>query len=173
MVKNEEIKHEAGQDYEIGYLLTPLVPADNLAAVVSESIKQAVTAAQGVITSELEPRQTPLAHEVAKTINHKRSVFREAYFGALRFKLEPGKLPEFNQALKNQSEILRFLIITLPKDAANIIPLKRAPLAPLSRRRAPSAVKTEKEVEGEEAPKVEMTKEAIDKEIDGLLVETA
>ena len=157
------------KNYEIGYLLSPLIPTDEVAAKVAEAIKEPINTLKGVVGSELDPRHIVLAYRVGKTENHKRTSFGEAHFGAIRFTLAPESLLEFTDKLKANDLIIRFIMVSLPKNAAAMTPLKRLP----AKRRLPNESRPIANEGDKPEKKPEMTKEAIDKEIEGLLVETA
>lgn len=157
------------KNYEIGYLLSPLVPAEEVGIRLAEAIKEPLSVSHGVVTSELEPRSITLAYPVSKTENHQKTTFKEAYFGALRIAIDPAEAVALAAKLKLSPLIIRFVLVSLPKNAAPLMPLKR----PVARRRpasSQSAIKTD-ESTGEKKP--EMTSAEIDKEIDELLVEAA
>jgi len=157
------------KNYEIGYLLSPLVPAEEVGIRLAEAIKEPLSASHGVVTSELEPRSITLAYPVSKTENHQKTTFKEAYFGALRIAIDSAEAVALAEKLKLSPLVIRFVLISLPKNAAPMMPLKR----PMIRRRPASsqpAVKAD-EAAGEKKP--EMTSAEIDKEIEGLLVEAA
>jgi hypothetical protein len=73
------------------------------------------------------------------------------------------------EKLKLEPMIIRFSLLSLPKDANKIVIPKRA-LAP--RKRSTPTDSTDKPAAAEVAPVV-MTDEAIDKEIEGLLTKPA
>jgi hypothetical protein len=93
-------------------------------------------------------------------VEHKSTVFTTAYFGAIIFTLSQDKIEELVKSWKKQTDIVRFLVIALP-------PVAVEPHRPPVRRVAtPAPVETTEP----KAEKGGMTAEAMDKEIDSLLV---
>jgi len=152
--------------YELGYLYSPLVSAEELPVRLAASIKASIDEFSGLVTGELEPRLLKLAYPIGRFVEHKRTVFREAYFGAIRFSLPAEALARLESRLKVEAEILRFLFIALPKGAAKSLTPKR----PLARRRQQVSDGERPSQSGAKA-KAAMSNEDIDKEIEGLLIE--
>ncbi len=142
------------KSYEVGFLLSPLLPEEQATAVVERVIRAGITAADGTILAEESPKMVPLAYRIKKVVENKSSNFGEAYFGSVRFKLAPEALVMFKTAVEKAPEVIRSLIITLPAEAVNPPP-KRA-------RRTPAPA--EAPVAPVEAPAL-----VIDREIDQLL----
>lgn len=160
---SEVVKKEKPETnlYEIGYLLSPMITEESLTTSVDEFIRSAIERAGGVVTSQTQPKRRVLAYEVGKSVNHKRTNFREAYFGAIRFEALPDILAEIKKNLDQGELILRFIMVNIPRRAEAPVAPKRIPT-----RRAKVADK----VTGE---KTEISKEEIDKEIEGLLTPAA
>lgn len=159
--------------YEIAYLLSPLVMAENAVAEVDKVIKAPIDSLGGNLTSQLAPILRPLAYPVAKTVSGKRQAYRDAYFGAARFELGSQPVLEFKNLLDKNEQLLRFMIMRLPKSADRAInPNYRKILAT---HRDPLVTETLKEEEAVVAPELkgEVNKEELDKEIEGLLEEKA
>lgn len=163
----ENIPATAGQEaktYEIGYLLTPFLPADQVEETAEAMYKVLVDDLGGVIAIKTSPKMRPLSYPVSKFINNKKSTVSEAYFGAVRFQISPDKIRTIKERLEKDNNMIRSLIIIIPKNSERIVvPSGIAP------RRINLAVskKEEKLVKGEE-----MSNEEIDKEIEGLLETT-
>jgi ribosomal protein S6 len=159
--------------YEIGYLLSPFIAADQLAGELDKTFKITIEALGGKITSQLAPVMRPLAYSVSKSVGSKRTAYKDAYFGALRFELDAENALKLQQALDKTETLIRFLTIRLPKNADRTINF--------SHRKAVSAttsVTTARKdlgqaiVEKEEEVKTPVNEVELDKEIEGLLVET-
>lgn len=151
--------------YEVGYLLSPLVPEDQLVSLVSKIFEETIKASGGAVTSQLSPRLTRLAYPVAKVINNKRSNYQDAYFGALRFQVFPDQIAKFKAELDRSDELIRYLLITVSKNADKLIGSR-----PLPRRRVEADKPIDEVLPEEKKEKVEMSTEDIDKEIECLLV---
>lgn len=163
----ENIEDTESKIYEIGYLLVPFISTEQVSEVVNNSLKSIIVTLGGSVTSEMDPSMIKLAYQMTKIINNKHNKFNDAYFGALRFKILPGKMPEFKELLAKNENILRHLVISLPKGSENISIPKR----PQSSRYEDKTFEIERIAPEKEEEKGEMTEEAMDKEIESLLVE--
>ncbi len=109
MEEKEEIKDATEENieadpklYEIGYLLTPLIPADKLADEVN-LIRSAIEKEKGLVVGEESPKSKPLAYEIKK--------FTTASFGWIRFMARPGTLENLKKSFDSNANLLRFLIL--------------------------------------------------------------
>lgn len=148
--------------YEIGYLLLPLISAEDLEVKVGELIKNTIEANSATVVSQLSPKMRALAYPISKFLNKKNTPFREAYFGSVRFDATPADVLKIKAAFDKNDNILRHILVIIPKVTEK--PLSES--SALRRRIRAQAVttKTEGIPVGEG-----MTSEAIDKEIEGLL----
>jgi ribosomal protein S6 len=104
------------QAYEIGYLVLPSIAEDKLSAVV-DKIKAIVARAGGKELDGEAPFMLDLAYTMSKTVGASRYVANEAYLGGLKFDLEPSKALEVKAAVEKIDEILRLLLIKVPREA--------------------------------------------------------
>lgn len=118
----EEIKDEIEETieadpklYEIGYLLTPLIPADKLADEVN-LIRTAIEKEKGLITGEEIPKSRQLAYEIKK--------FNTAYFGWIRFMARPDTLESLKKSFDANLNLLRFLILNAEEEIVSQKPFK-------------------------------------------------
>jgi ribosomal protein S6 len=151
--------------YEIGYLLVPYLPAEEVGKTVEKSVKAKILASGGEITSEMAPVMTRLAYIITMVINNKHTKFSDGYFGALRFKALPAFAATFEAELAKDDLVIRSLTISLPKGSENIITPKRVS-AP---RREEKAFEIERIVPDKEEEKPALSVEDLDKEIDKLV----
>ena len=136
------------QLYELGYILAPFVAEEALPDLIVD-LRKAIESAGGLLVQEEQPRLRALAYPIGKVIDHKRNIFKEAYFGFLKFQLVPNALAEVKGALDKFSSLLRFLILkTFPVET----------MRKMQRRIAKPAV---------------VSHEEIDKQIENLFTETA
>lgn len=175
--ENFEGQENEAKVYELGYLLVPFIASEELSANVSKVFKDLISSLGGEVTTELEPELIPLAYTVGKLMGGKRSRFNDAYFGALKFKLEPGQISALKEGIDKSDLVLRYLLLSLPKGSEKE-PLKKR----LVIKREERAIgreeteflleKKEEEVkEPKEESKEQMTTEEMDQEIDNLLTE--
>lgn len=147
--------------YEVGYLVSPLVTEEAITATVDEVVRMAIEKAGGAVTGQTMPKRRALAYQVGKSINHKRTNFREAYFGAIRFEAMSDMMAEVKKSLDASDIVIRFIIINIPRRVEIPVVAKRVP------------VRRGKPTEKLPGDKPEITKEEIDKEIEGLLAPAA
>lgn len=155
---------EETKTYEFGFLLTPLLTEESVAGFLTGALKQLFDKHQMLVTATVAPKMIPLAYTIRKRIENKNQIFREAYFGAIRFTAAPEAIPAFNTDLRKVNEVIRSLVIIIPKGADEVV-IRREPTvrpATLPAIEAPLVVVAEA---GNKA-------EVIDKEIDELLAST-
>jgi ribosomal protein S6 len=155
MEKNETLSDAATKVFELGYLLVPTIPEENVAAEV-ESLKSSIEKLGGAFITEDFPKLRPLAFTMIKAIGSKRTRHDRAYFGWVKFEASSDKMPILKSQLDKNENILRFLIITTVRE--NTMVTQKVIFKP-----------TVEKKPGEEQPK--MTQEEIDKTIDNLVVE--
>lgn len=96
--------------YEIGYLLSPAVRDEDLAVRLNE-LKESLTKFGANIFAEGDAEFIDLAYEMAKVIDNKRIRFNQAYFGWLKFELDPSKINEMKEGLDKNINLVRYLLI--------------------------------------------------------------
>jgi ribosomal protein S6 len=100
--------------YELAFHVLPTV-AEGEVTTVFETIKNHLTKLGGTITIEEAPARFDLAYEVDKYLEGRNRKFTSAYFGWVRFTIEPVKLAEIAETVEGTKEILRHLLIRLTK----------------------------------------------------------
>lgn len=100
--------------YEFAYHVLPTVAEGEVTDVVA-SIKRFITDAEGEVTDEEMPERVDLEYPIVKYIEGKNRKFTSAYFGWVRFALEPGALEGLIEGLHHETRILRDLMIRLSK----------------------------------------------------------
>ncbi|MEK7209278.1 MAG: 30S ribosomal protein S6 [Patescibacteria group bacterium] len=110
-----ELKLGAKRVYEIGYLLSPLIPVEVLAERVAKNFKEVIIAAGGEVINDPLPQHLTLSYPIKKQFDHQRLTFSEAFFGALRFKVEPPTAEKLTKQFKTAPDLVRYLLIEIPK----------------------------------------------------------
>lgn len=116
-----EIDLKDPKTYEIGYLLSPLVPEADKADKVAEIIVKEVEAVGGTMISQTAPHLRKLAYKIGKTINHKKTLVSDAYFGAVKFSVTPDKIETIKKQVEKSDLIIRILVIDAPVQTERII----------------------------------------------------
>lgn len=150
--------------YEVGYHLLSTTPEERVPEE-SGNIKDAIEALGGVLVSDGMPKLISLAYKMPKVVANKRKYFDAAFFGWIKFHMEPKAALTLRENLHKNDNILRFLLIKTEKEA--VVPSKK--LAFLSSARdgeaAPAkAVSTEKKGE-------RLSEEELDKTIEELVTQ--
>ena len=143
--------------YEVGFLLVPTVKEEEVPALLG-NLKDLVSTLGGSVVADEMPKMMQIAYPMTKVISNVRSKFTTAYFGWVKFTMEPASVLELKKKLDLDSTVLRFLITKTVKE--NTIAAKRFVRADMHRK-----PETKKE-EGETMP---ISKEEIDKEIDAMV----
>lgn len=165
------------QEYELAYLLTPLLAAESLAGTVEDVFRRPLLDVQAEISEGAEPRLIDLAYPLRKRIEHQSAVFKQAFFGWLRFRLAPENVVALERQWFGRSSILRFLLVVAPPAllaGRRPAPVNQSPAA--ARRGERRAERVRGEGATLPAPALEaagaMDRAAIDREIDHLLTPT-
>lgn len=166
--ENNEISMEMDTDmsgdprvYEVGYLFVPTISEEELPASYG-NLKELISSFGGQIISDEMPKMITLAYQMLKVVANIRSKFNTAYFGWVKFEMDPAKVLELKKKLDLSPEIIRFLIIKTVKE--NTIATKR-----FAYRDAAHKKPIAKNADGVNAESVEINKEEIDKEIDAMI----
>lgn len=162
---NEELSLGEARVYEIDYLLSPLIPAEAVAERVENSLKAVLAAVHSEVVSDSSPQRISLAYPIRKTVEHKRLIFREAFFGSLRFRAAPAAAAELVDKFRASPDLIRYLLLEVPKAALADEKHLRTRTKPKRAPRSPSSIAS--------TAKPAMTAAEMDKEIDQLLTTEA
>ena len=146
--KNEDVRV-----YELGYLISPIVGEENLPHEMS-MLKDAVANLGANFITEEYPKFIELAYRMEKSIANKLEKFTQAYFGWMKFELEPEKVETLEEMLRKNDKIIRHILFKTVRENT---------LAPRKFH------KTETHRRKPNEQKVEVNVEEIDKEIDALI----
>jgi len=139
------------QLYEIGYLLSPLIPEEDLDGRLL-ILRKKIEDLKGIITSETRPKMIKLAYPVKKQKN--------AFWGWLKFTISSDKIDDLKRSLNNSPaeslEIIRFLITKSKKEKTPVAKTEKVKFSSKGKEEKPSL-------------KEETKIEEIDKKIDELL----
>jgi len=102
-----------------------------------------------------------LSYDISKSVDSKKQKFNKAYFGSIKFEVEPEKVLLIKNKIENLQNVLRFLIVKTVKENT-----MHTPKNPMFKK---ESIKEEKTVEHIEKPKV--SEAEIDKSIDNLVID--
>ncbi|MES2214129.1 MAG: 30S ribosomal protein S6 [Patescibacteria group bacterium] len=101
--------------YEVGYLVLPSVPEENLPKVVS-SIVSIIEKAGGKTLDSEDPFLQDLEYSMSKVVGARKYVVDDAYIGWMKFQATPDVVEEIKNSIDKIEEILRTLLIKVPKE---------------------------------------------------------
>ena len=107
--------HKEAIVYELGYLVLPSVPEDNIPKVVSNIVSIIEKAGGKTLDSE-SPFLDKLAYSMSKSIGARKYVVDEAYIAWMKFEAEPSMIEEIKLGVEKLEEILRVLLIKAPRE---------------------------------------------------------
>lgn len=102
--------------YEIGYLLSPLIPEEKIEEEIG-SLRKIIENKKGLIMSESRPKLQKLAYPIKGN--------ESAYFGWFRFNCHPETILEIKNSLEKE-KIIRFLLTQAVKERLVLISPKKA-----------------------------------------------
>ena len=144
--------------YEIGYLLSPLIPEEKLDGDIS-ALRKLIEDRQGLITNEERGKMRKLAYNIHKPALGKLD---SAYFGWMKFVANPEVLLEIKNFLDKEPNLVRFLLIESAKEEIARKPARKI-TRPAGNREEKTISKTQPKV------KTEIKEEEIDKKLEELL----
>lgn len=100
--------------YELAFHVLPTV-AEGEVATVFQSLKETITKHGGEIMLDEAPIRFDLAYEIVKYLEGRNRKFNSAYFGWIRFKVEPASIEAIREEVESVKELLRHLLIKLTK----------------------------------------------------------
>ncbi len=148
--------------YELGFLLVPTIAEEHLSEKF-QALKDLISSHGGQFISEDFPKMIPLQYEMLKVISNKNHRFNDAYFGWVKFDMEPEQVLLLDEEVKRSTDIIRFLLIKTVRE--NTVIGKKT-LGKTEGKKRTSSKSDEEGVVAEVSP------EQIDKEIDALVEET-
>ena len=158
----EELKKisAAPQVYEAGYHIVPTVAEDDLGVRVT-MIRDAIETAGGRMIADEYPKHMDLAYPMVKIAANKRAIYHSAYFGWMKFEVEPKGILAIEKALKHNEFVIRFILVKTVRENTMV------PKKVLQQKRGEEVLRTPaKAVEEKPA----MSEEELDKTIEDLVI---
>lgn len=144
--------------YEVGYIMVPSIPDENLGGEVT-NLKDSLSDMGATFISDEYPKMLELAYEMTRSIANKKQKFSYGYFGWVKFECSTSQAKVIKDMLSKNEKLVRFLMIKTVRE--NTMSVKRAYGKQDGAKRRP-AQKHE-----ETTP---INEEVIDKEIEALVV---
>jgi len=106
---------EGVQVYELGYLLLPSIPEENL-SLAAEKIKGLISKVKGSEIESEVPQKIKLSYTMEKMVGAVRYVADDAYIGWIKFEAAPEAIEGLRNEMVLQGEVLRFLLIKATRE---------------------------------------------------------
>jgi ribosomal protein S6 len=107
---------ESVRTYEIGYLVAPTVPEDEVAEIES-NLQSAVTDADGEVLASETPEARDLAYTMEATTSAGEREFERGQFGWVQFEVDANELDAIESALEDEADVMRSLTIKINDEA--------------------------------------------------------
>lgn len=108
---NETTFEESGtRVYELGFHLLPTVAEADVPLQFSQ-LKSTIEKQGGTFISESAPKLIKLSYSMSKTIKAEKMHYTNAYFGWIKFTLDPEKLELIEKDIKAFDPMLRYIIV--------------------------------------------------------------
>ena len=158
--------------YEIGYLLSPAVRDEDLAAHI-ESLKETLAKFGATFITDGAPEFIDLAYEMTRVIDNKNIRFNQAYFGWFKIEIEPKNIALVKEFMDANISIIRYLLILSTKENTFVA---KKPLGKLLKgeRKMKSSDETgeaKEEIASAAAPEAEVAPENVEADLDNEIKE--
>lgn len=157
---NEQVENRV---YELGFHVVPSIAEEKLPAEMT-AIKDVLESNGGIAIAEDFPKLKHLTYKMTKVVGAKHLKFDTAYFGWVKFEMDPEAVGKVKTALLRNDNILRFIIIKTVRESTLAVikpPTFRSDAKPIGTGEIPK----NKEI------KSPVSEAELDKTIDALVVE--
>lgn len=158
-VEDVEVTDSKSTIYEVGYIMIPSIPDENLGGEVT-ALKDSLAELGATFISDEYPKMLELAYEMSRSIANKKQKFSYGYFGWVKFECDTLNAKLIKDLLDKNEKLVRYLMIKTIKGST--MSTKRAYGNKDGFKRRPIH---KREVS------LPINEETIDKEIDALVVE--
>ena len=97
-MSKETMPAAEAQSYELAFHVLPTV-AEGEVAEVFQTLKDLITKAGGELGVEEAPARFELAYEIVKHLEGRNRKFSSAYFGWVRFTVDPAKVEHLDEVI--------------------------------------------------------------------------
>ncbi len=116
MSKTEQHERQEGNRvYELGFHFVPTLSEDEVAVQFSH-LKSLIEKKGGTFITEETPRMIDLAYEISKTVKAQKKRYTSAYFGWVKFEINPEEVVAIEKDAKAFEPILRFILISTVRE---------------------------------------------------------
>lgn len=107
--------NESTSFYEIGYLLAPTIPGDEVVAAEKELHSQINAAGAEVLASQ-SPEMRELSYEIEVKDEGDKQAFDRGQFGWVQFSLDPESVDAVESIFVKNKDVIRHLLVTVDED---------------------------------------------------------
>lgn len=107
---------EGNRIYELGFHLVPTISEAD-AAVQFSHLKSLIEKKDGAFISEDAPKLVALAYELTKTSKAVKHHYNNAYFGWIKFEVNPDNVADLEKELKLFEPMLRYILISTVRES--------------------------------------------------------
>lgn len=109
-INETTFEESTGRVYELGFHLLPTVAEADVPVQFSQ-LKSTIEKQGGTFISESAPKLIKLSYSMSKTIKAEKMHYTNAYFGWVKFTLDPEKLELIEKDIKAFDPMLRYIIV--------------------------------------------------------------
>jgi len=109
-INETTFEESMGRVYELGFHLLPTVAESDVPVQFSQ-LKSTIEKQGGTFISESAPKLIKLSYSMSKTIKAEKMHYTNAYFGWVKFTLDPEKLELVEKDIKAFDPMLRYIIV--------------------------------------------------------------
>lgn len=163
MTEKDNSDRPENRIYEFGFHIVSSIPEEKLATEVT-AIKDVLEANGGVFIAEEFPKLKHLTYTMTKVVGPKHLKFDSAYFGWVKFEMNPEGVAIVKKTFEHSEKILRFLITKTVRESTLAVikpPVFRSEPKPIP------GLDTKKDL----SVKSPISEAELDKTIDALVVE--
>jgi ribosomal protein S6 len=118
--KETHERQEGIRVYELGFHFVPTLSEDEVVVQFSH-LKSLIEKKGGTFISEEIPQMIKLAYEISKTVKAQKKRYTSAYFGWVKFDIDPSELASIEKDVKAFEPILRYILITTVRENTLVV----------------------------------------------------
>lgn len=108
--------NETTEIYEVGFLLAPTIPEDQVTAIDND-MHEKITEAGGEIVASQSPEMRELSYEIEVKDEGEKRQFTRGQFGWVQFSLNPADVDAVEKIFITSDEVIRHLLVTVDEEA--------------------------------------------------------
>ncbi len=107
---------ESVRTYEIGYLIAPTVPEDEVEEIESQ-LHSAITDADGEVLASETPEARDLAYTMEATTSAGEREFERGQFGWVQFSVDTENLDDIESVTEEEADVMRTMTLKIEEEA--------------------------------------------------------